>query len=85
MRQPPLRDATRSILVHFAARAMLSSRAPGRFRARIVREARAYGMNALMDVWNDCKEIEGVGSAHLDGLSDEVWRDSVKKVQLGSG
>ena len=45
-----LRDATRNVLMHFAARAMLSSRAPRRFRARIVREARAYEMNARMDV-----------------------------------
>ena len=46
--------------MHFATRVMLSSRAPGRFRARIVWEARAYGMNAHMDVWNDYKEIEGL-------------------------
>ena len=45
-----LRDATQSVVMHFVARAMLSSRAPGRFRARIVREARTYGMKACMDV-----------------------------------
>ena len=50
MRQPPLCDATWSVVMHFATRAMLSSRAPRRFKARIVREARAYGMNAHMDV-----------------------------------
>ena len=50
MRQLPLRDATRSVVMHFAARAMLSSRAPGWFRAQIVQEAWAYGMNAHMDV-----------------------------------
>ena len=50
MRQPPLRDATRSVVMHFDARVMLSSQALGRFRARIVREARAYEMNARMDV-----------------------------------
>ena len=43
-------DATQSVVMHFAARAMLSSRAPGRFRARIVRGARTYGMNVHMDV-----------------------------------
>ena len=48
--KPPLRGTTRSVLVHFAARAMLSSRAPERFRARIIQEARAYEMNMHMDV-----------------------------------
>ena len=42
-----LRDATQSVVMHFVARAMLSSRALGRFRARIVREARAYGMKCV--------------------------------------
>ena len=53
MRQLPFRDATWSVVVHFAARAMLSSQAPRRFRARIVREARAYGMKCAYGCMND--------------------------------
>ena len=81
MRQPSLHDATRSVLTHFAARAMLSSRAPRRFRARNIQEAWAYGMNARMVY--EMKKIEGVGSAHLDVLSDGVWRASVGNVESG--
>ena len=29
------------------------------------------------------KEIEGVGSVHLDDLSDGVWRAFVKNIRLG--
>ena len=29
------------------------------------------------------KEIEGVGSVHLDDLSDGVWRASVRNVRPG--
>ena len=40
-------------------------------------------MNAHMDVRNDYKEIEGVGSVHLGDLSDGVWRASVRSVRSG--